>query len=87
MARCVQSHELLLVERGDDQQHRVGARRTRLEQLVLVHDEVLAQERNLHRAADGGEVLERAIEERRLGQHRDGRRASGLVLRAIATGS
>ena len=37
--------EVVGLERGDDQQDRVGARRGRLVQLVRVDDEVLAQHR------------------------------------------
>ena len=37
--------EARVVERGDDQQDRVGAQRARLGDLVLVDDEVLAQRR------------------------------------------
>ena len=68
----LQRLERRLIERGDDQQHGVGPRGTRLEQLVLVHHEVLAQQRHVHGRAHGLQVRQRAVEERRLGEHRDG---------------
>ena len=47
----LQAHEIGLLQRRDDQQDGVRAVRTRLEQLVLVDDEVLAQERQAPRRA------------------------------------
>ena len=44
---AVQPLQLARLQRGDDQQDRVGARDRRLEQLVRVDDEVLAQDRQL----------------------------------------
>ena len=67
------------VERGDDQQHRVGAGRARLVQLVGVDDEVLAQHRQRAAARARAQVLERAAEVRPLGQHRQRDRAAALV--------
>ena len=43
--RACSARELARLERGDDQQHRVGAGGRRLVQLVGVDDEVLAQDR------------------------------------------
>ena len=49
-------------ERGDDEQHRVGADGPGLEHLHLVDDEVLAQDRHVDRRASGVEVGDRAAE-------------------------
>ena len=77
----VQHFELDRSQRGDDQQHGVGAGRFRFQQLVLRHDEVLSQHRYF--VGDGSshrlQMLERAVEERRLGQHGNGGRAGGRV--------
>ena len=32
------------IEKGDDQQHRVGAETLRLQQLIFIQDKILAQE-------------------------------------------
>ena len=48
-SRCRQRRQRAIVERGDDQQDRVGAGRARFEQLIFVDDEVLAQQRNADR--------------------------------------
>ena len=60
---------------------RVGAGRPRLEQLILGDDEVLAQQRDVDGRAHRTQMLERAVEERRLGQHRNRRGAGGGVAR------
>ena len=49
-------------EGGDDQQHGVRAGRPRLQQLVLVDHEVLAQQRQVARGAGLDEVVEAAAE-------------------------
>ena len=66
-------------QRRHDEQCRVGANRSCLEQLILRHDEILPQNRHGHRRADGGQMLERAVEKRWLGQDRDRRRARRRV--------
>ena len=71
--------ECAVVERGDNQQCGVRARRRRFQQLVSRNDEVLAQQRHRNRRTRAFEVLERAVEERRLGQHRDRRRAGRRI--------
>ena len=78
-SRAMQSRQRRVVERADDEQHGVGAGQARLEQLVFVDDEILAQHRHVDGRADGGEVSQRAVEERRLGQHRNGYRAARRV--------
>ena len=67
------------VERGDDQQDRVGAGRDRLVHLVGVDDEVLAQERQADGGARRAQIVERAAEAALLGQHRQRRGAAALV--------
>ena len=68
-----------LVERGDDEQDEVGAVGSRLEHLVGVDDEVLAQHRDVDRGADGREVSQGATEAALLGQDADGARpATGV---------
>ena len=71
--------QLRQLERGDDQQDRVGARRGRLVELVRVDDEVLAQHGSVRRGARRAQVVERAAEVERLGQHRQRGRAAALV--------
>ena len=71
----VQHLQLDGAQRGDNQQHRVGARDLGLEQLILGNDEVLSQNRNVHNGAYGREMVQRPVEERGLGQHRDRGRA------------
>ena len=71
--------ELAIVERGDDQQHGVGAGGARLDDLELGDDEVLAEQRQIDGRAHRAQVIERAVEERRLGQHRDRRGAGARV--------
>ena len=71
--------ERVLLQRGDDQQHEVGAVRPRLVQLVRADDEVLAQHRDVHGRAHGGEVGQRAAEPALLGEHADHARAAGGV--------
>src|SRR5579875_1216675 len=74
-----QRAELVVGERGDDEQDRVGAARRGLRDLVLTDDEVLAQQRQRRRAPGPGEILERAPEADVLGEHRDGPRTPALV--------
>ena len=70
-----------VVERGDDQQDRVGAERARLRDLVFVDDEFLAQRRQRARRARLDEIFGRALEKRPVGQHRQARGARLLVRR------
>ena len=75
----LQPHEIRLLECRHDQQRRIGAVGPRLEELILVDDEVFAEERERDRLAHSGEMFEGAIEERRLGEHRDRGRTTGFV--------
>ena len=72
--------ERVLLERGDDQQHQVGAVRASLVHLVARDDEVLAQHRHLDRRTDRDQVIEAAAEPSALGEHRHAPSAAGRVL-------
>ena len=76
-----QGFQLLVAERRDDQQHRVGSSGARFDQLKLGDDEVFAQERHVHRVAHCAEVIDRPVEERGLGQNRQRRRTRPRVRR------
>ena len=82
-ARLAQQVEQVVgLERGDDQQDRVGARGRRLVELVRVDDEVLAQHRQVGHRARGAQVVERAAEVERLGEDRQRRRRRRARTRA-----
>ena len=66
---------------GGDQQDRVGAHRARLEHLPGVDDEVLAQHRQRRTPRAPPRDTRRALEELRVGQHAQRRRAVPLVAR------
>src|SRR6185295_12643598 len=76
----LQAHEILLLECRDDQQRRISADRSRLEQLILVNDEVLAEERKRDCLTHCGEMFQRTIEKGGLGEHGDRRGATCFVL-------
>ena len=57
-----QAHERVLLQRGDDEQHQVGAVRRAPPRLVRRDDEVLAQHRDVDGGAHGLEVVEAAVE-------------------------
>ncbi len=78
-AEVEETRECRLVESGHDEQHDVGTGCPRLEHLVWIGDEVLAQHGHPHRIAHGLEIGERASEPAPLGQHADGARAAGLI--------
>ena len=59
---AVQRGQVVVVERGDDEQDRVGAGHRRLVHLVGVDDEVLAQDRQRAGRARLAQVVERAAE-------------------------
>ncbi len=73
---------VVVVERGDDQQDRVGARDRGLDDLVGVDDEVLAQDRQRAGRARLVQVVERAAEVALLGQDRQRGRAGRARRRA-----
>ncbi|CAM5707752.1 hypothetical protein STENM36S_08369 [Streptomyces tendae] len=74
-----QLREQRRVECGHDQQDQVRTVRTGLPHLVGVDHEVLAQHGQVHARADGVQIGEGPGEPPSLGQHADGRRASGRV--------
>ena len=79
---CRRSHQpphVGIAQGGDDQQHGVRAGGACLDELVLVDDEVLAEQRHRDGGPDCLEVRQVAVEERRLGEHRYRRGASALV--------
>ena len=54
----VQIAELRAVESGHDEEHGVGARRARFPELILLEDELLAEQRDVDGRAHGHEILE-----------------------------
>lgn len=63
-----------------DQKHSVRAGRARLEQLICLHNKLLAQQRSAHAGrADLRQVLKAALEVLGVRQHRQARRAARLV--------
>ena len=65
--------------RRHDDQDAVGAPGARLDHLIGVEHEILAQHRQRGRGAGRGEELRRALERRRIGEHRQARRAAALI--------
>ena len=76
----MQPAQLVVVERGDDQQHQVGAGGAGLDQLVAVDDEVLAQHGYVDRGPHRAQVVEAAAEPALLGEHADRGGTAGGVL-------
>ena len=70
---------LLLLQGGHDQQHRVGANRPGLDDLVGIHRKVLAQHRQLTGRAGLLQVGIRSLEEIHVGKHRQAGGAAALV--------
>ena len=54
----------------DDEKDAIGAQSARLEDLIRIDDEILAEHRKLAGIARGGEVLGGALEEAPVGEHR-----------------
>ena len=81
-----QGHEYVLFQRGNDQEHEVGAVSTRLVDLIRRNDKVLAQNRNIDGRAHCVKIRERTVEATLLGEHRDDRRSPGLVRRCEGCG-
>ena len=87
----VQPLEQREVQHLDDQQHRVGARKPRLEDLVLVKDKLLPQDGRpvrhaVQHLAYGPQVVEAALEPLRLRQHRDDARTGERILARLGRG-
>ncbi len=75
----VQQAEVAIVEAFGDQQHRVGAGCPRFEQLILIENEILPQQRQRHGRADGAEIGEAALKIGCVGQHAETSGAVPLV--------
>ena len=71
--------ELKPLERGHDQEDGVGPQGARLPQLIVVQDEVLAEEGEVRRSPDLLEMLGRAVEVLGVGEDGEGRGAGGGV--------
>jgi hypothetical protein len=63
--------QLDVVERAGNQKHCIRSRLRSFDKLVRSDYEVFPQQRNVNGLPDGVKMLERAVEERRFGQHRD----------------
>ena len=70
--RCqrVKSLQPRVIENGDDEQNGVRAPLDGFENLPLINDEILAQQRQLHRGADLPEMIQRPLEKLLVGQNR-----------------
>ena len=66
-------------QRCDDQQDEVGTGRPRLDNLIRVDDEVLAQHGDRDRSADRFEISQRSTEAMRLREDTDGSGPTGCV--------
>ena len=78
MRRLVECARRVVLDGSHDDEDRVGAPGARLEHLIGIIHEVLAQNGQMHRAARGDEMLWPALERRRVGQNRE---ACGMALR------
>ena len=61
--------QLLVAQNGDDEQDGVRAPFDGFENLPLINDEILAQQRQFHRGADLPEIIERTLEKLFVGQN------------------
>ena len=68
-----------IVDPGHDDEDAIGAGRARLRHLVGVVHEILTQHRERCRPARRAQMIEAALERRRIGQNRKASRAAGLV--------
>ena len=68
-----------IVDRRHDDEDAVGAGSARFGHLVGVVHEILAQHRQRAGRARRAQMIERALERRRVGQHRQAGRAAGLI--------
>ena len=78
--------EQIGTEGRNDEQHRIGPRCPRFEDLGGIQDEVLAQHRNPNAAPNCDEVIEGSVEVRRFGEDAD-RRGAGVLVDAGLRGS
>ena len=70
---------IVVVDARHDDQDRVGAPGARLVDLIGLEHEILAQRRQRRRRARRGQEFRRALEGRRVGQHRQAGRAARLI--------
>ena len=75
-----------VVERFGDEEDEVGAERARLEELQLVDDDVLREQRDLHRRAHRSEVVQAAAPVPRLREDRDRGGTRGRVRERLPRG-
>ena len=71
VGRVEQAPVVVATQGRHDEEDGIGAGHHGFVDLGLVHDEVLAQHRDVHRLADAGHEVEVAVEEAFVGQHRD----------------
>ena len=75
----VQRARGFVVDRGHDDEDAVGAPGARLQHLIGIEQEILAQDRQRRRRARLHQMLGRALERRRVGEHRKAGRAARLI--------
>ena len=71
-----------IIERGDDDQDRIGADRARFGDLPWIDHEILAQRRQIAGGARGDQIILMPLEIRRVGEHRQ----AGGAARGIGAG-
>ena len=69
MRQFKQRLELVVIQRGNNQQHQIGAMRPCLPNLVFRDNEILAQHWNFHGCTDLIEIVKRSKESTTFGQH------------------
>src|SRR5439155_2325310 len=85
LAQSDEAAQLLVRERGDDQEQRVRPRRHRFVHLIVIENEILAQDGKAHGIARVDQVRQRPTEIVLLGQDGERRCARGFVsLRKLA---
>ena len=70
---------LLRGEAGCNEQHGIGADNTGLQKLILVNDEILAQDRDIDQRACRADVTQGTAEESFVCKYGEGRSAAGFV--------
>ena len=69
----------LVVDRRHDDEDAIGAPGARLQHLIGIEEEILAQDRQRRRRARLDQMLRVALERRRVGEHRQAGRAARLI--------
>ena len=86
-ARLVEARQFVSGQRRGDEQDGVRAERARFEQLVVVEDEILLQDRDRHRLARAAQIVAAALEERGVREHgHRGRSGAGIEPRDLRRG-